>query len=219
MPNGSVSPMQFDFAELSGKDRYKLMVSTIVPRPIAWVVTQSAAGVVNAAPYSFFNGVAGDPPLISISIEGLGGGGRKDTAVNIRASGQFVVNMVNQTLAQEMVVTAIDFGPEASEVTEAGLVTAPSVKIATPRLADSPVGFECEVYKIVELPQDRDLVIGRILYMHLADAAVLDEAKRYVDTPALDLIGRMHGGGGYCRTGDQFELPRIPLSEWKRPAE
>ena len=98
--------MQFDFEEISARDRYKLMVSTIVPRPIAWVVTQSGAGVVNAAPYSFFNGVGGDPPLISISIEGRGGGGRKDTAVNIRENGQFVVNLVDFVVAKGMVVTA-----------------------------------------------------------------------------------------------------------------
>lgn len=211
--------MQFDFAEIAAKDRYKLMVSTIVPRPIAWVVTQSAAGVVNAAPYSFFNGVGGDPPLISISIEGRSGGGRKDTAVNIRQSGQFVVNMVDYAVAQEMVVTAIDFAPEVSEVEEARLTTAASVKVMPPRIAQSPVAFECEVYKIVELPNDRDLVLGRILYMHIADEAMLDAARTYVDTPVLDLVGRMHGGGWYCRTRDQFEVQRIPVEEWTRPAE
>ena len=98
------------------------MVSTIVPRPIAWVVTQSAEGVVNAAPYSFFNGVGGDPPLVSVSVEGRGGG-RKDTAVNIRDCGQFVVNLVSDAIAPAMVVTAIDFAPAVSEVTEARLAT------------------------------------------------------------------------------------------------
>ncbi len=87
------------------------MVSTIVPRPIAWVVTQSETGLVNAAPYSFFNGVGGDPPLITISIEGRPGGGLKDTAANIARSGQFVVNLVSDAMAQSMVVTAIDFDP------------------------------------------------------------------------------------------------------------
>ena len=211
--------MQFDFAAMAAKDRYKLMVSTILPRPIAWVVTQSAAGVVNAAPYSFFNGVGGEPPLVSISVEGKGGGGRKDTAVNIRASGQFVVNLVDYAVAKEMVVTAIDFAPEVSEVGEARLTTAPSVKIAPPRIAESPVAFECELYKIVELPHDRDLVLGRIVYMHIADAAVLDAERCYVDTPKLDLVGRMHGGGWYSRTSDLFEVPRIPIGEWKRAAE
>ena len=211
--------MEFDFEALLAKDRYKLMVSTIVPRPIAWVVTQSAAGLVNAAPYSFFNGIAGDPPLICISIEGRGGGVRKDTAVNIRESGQFVVNLVNDDMASAMVVTAIDFAPSVSEVSEARLTTAASVRITPPRIAQSPVAFECETYRTVELPHDRDLVIGRIIYMHVTDAAVLDAARCYIDTPALDLVGRMHGGGGYCRTRDVIDLPRIPAEAWKRAAE
>ena len=207
--------MQFDFAALSPKDRYKLMVSTIVPRPIAWVVTQSAVGVVNAAPYSFFNGIGGDPPLVSISIEGRGGGGRKDTAVNIRASGQFVINLVDAAIAREMVVSAIDFAPDISEVTEAGLTTTPSLRVAPPRIVESPVAFECETYQIVELPHDRDLVIGRVLYMHVADAAVLDASRCYIDTPKLDLVGRMHAGGWYTHTRDLFEIERIPVAEWK----
>jgi flavin reductase (DIM6/NTAB) family NADH-FMN oxidoreductase RutF len=210
--------MQFDFATLSDQECYKLLTSTVVPRPIAWVVTQSSAGVVNAAPYSFFNAVGGDPPLVSISIGGVGDGRRKDTAVNIRESGQFVVNLVNYTVAKDMVVTAIDFAPDVSEVTEARLTTAPSIKIKPPRIVESPVAFECELYKIIELPNDRDLVLGRVLYMHMDDAAVLDAERHYVDTPALDLVGRMHGGGWYSRTTDRFEIGRIPLSAWKRPA-
>ena len=208
--------MQYDFAQLPPKERYKLMVSTIVPRPIAWVVTQSPTGLVNAAPYSFFNGVAGDPPLISISIEGHPDGTRKDTAVNIRHSGQFVVNLVNDAIAPAMVVTAADFAADVSEVIEAGLTTLPSTHIAPPRIAESPVAFECETYQIVELPGHRDLVIGRILAMHIDDAGLIDPARHYVDTAALDLVGRMHGGGWYTRTRDQFEIARIAAESFKR---
>ena len=211
--------MQFDFTELSAKDRYKLMVSTILPRPIAWVVTQSAAGLVNAAPYSFFNGVGGDPPLVSISIEGRGDGACKDTSANIRGSGQFVVNLVSDALAHDMVVTAIDFAPDVSEVAEARLTTAPSMLVKPPRIAESPVAFECELYQVVELPHGRDLVIGRILCMHVADEAVQDAERCHIDTPKLDLVGRMHGGGLYSRTRDRFEIPRITVPECKRQAE
>ncbi len=209
--------MQFDFAALSGKDRYKLMVSTVVPRPIAWVVTQSADGVVNAAPYSFFNAVSDEPPLLMVSISGRGDGTRKDSAANIRQTGQFVVNLVSAASTPAMVVTAIDFDPATSEVAQAGLPTLPSVAIAPPRLADSPVAFECEHFQTIELDGDRDLVLGRILLMHVADEAVLDAARHYIDTPKLDLVGRMHGGGWYARTTDRFEVPRIPLAEWPRP--
>ena len=207
--------MQFDFAALAPKDRYKLMVSTILPRPIAWVVTQSAAGVVNAAPYSFFNGVGGDPPLFTVSIEGRASGGRKDTANNIRESGQFVVNLVSDAMCRDMVVTATDFDPATSEVAEARLATLPSVMVGPPRIALSPVAFECKTYQIVELPHERDLVIGEILYMHVADEAVMDAERCYIDTPKLDLVGRMHGGGWYTRTRDAYEVPRMSVAEWK----
>ena len=209
--------MQFDFAALPGRDCYKLLVSTVVPRPIAWVVTQSAAGLVNAAPYSFFNAISGDPPLLMVSIEGRGDGQRKDTAVNIRQSGQFVVNLVSDRTGPAMVVTAIDFDPLVSEVTEAGLAVAPSVRIAPPRLVDSPVAFECEHYQTVELPGDRDLVLGRVVMMHVADEAVLDASRCYIDTPRLELVGRMHGGGWYARTTDLVEIPRIPAGSWRPP--
>lgn len=207
--------MQFDFDALSGRDRYKLLVSTVVPRPIAWVVTQSESGVVNAAPYSFFNAISGDPPLLAVSIEGRPDGRRKDTAVNIRRSGQFVVNLVSDAMSSAMVVTAIDFDPTVSEVAEARLATLPSSKITPPRIADSPVAFECELYQDVELPGNRDLVLGRILAMHIADHAVIDAQRCYVDTPKLDLVGRMHGGGWYTRTRDAFELPRIDVADWQ----
>jgi flavin reductase (DIM6/NTAB) family NADH-FMN oxidoreductase RutF len=205
--------MQFDFDAISAKDRYKMIVATVVPRPIAWVVTQSAGGVVNAAPYSFFNAVSGTPPLLMVSLEAWPHG-RKDTANNIRASGQFVVSLVNEAMAPEMVVTAIEFGPAVSEVKEAKLATTPSIRVAPPRLTASPVSFECEVYQIVELPDQRDMVLGKILMAHIADDAVIDAGRCYIDTPKLDLIGRMHAGGMYTRTRDQFEQPRITVGEW-----
>ena len=206
--------MHFDFAMIPERERYKLMVSTVVPRPIAWVVTQSAAGLVNAAPYSFFNAVSGEPPLLVISIGERENGQPKDSAANIRASGQFVVNLVSEAMAQSMVVTAIEFDPSVSEVTQARLATTPSIRVAPPRLTQSPVAFECERYQTVSLPGERDLVIGRILAMHVADEAVLDASRHYIDTPKLRLVGRMHGGGWYTRTADTFELPRIAVKDW-----
>ncbi len=207
--------MLFDFDSLSAKDRYKMMVSTIVPRPIAWVVTQSAAGMVNAAPYSFFNAVSNDPPLLTVSMGGRSPGEHKDSAANIREGGQFVVNLVSEAMSAAMVVTAIEFDPGRSEVAEAGLQTVPSMRVAPPRIAGSPVAFECERYQVIDLPNN-SLVLGRILCMHVADAAVLDAARCYVDTPKLDLVGRMHGGGWYARTHDLFETPRITVAEWER---
>jgi len=206
--------MLFDLAALDAQNAYKLLVSTVVPRPIAWVTTQDLDGSVNAAPFSFFNAVSGDPPVVAIGIGGRAPGDVKDTGGNIRRTGQFVVNMVSDALAEKMNVTAIDFGKDVNELAEAGLATAPSAKVRPPRIAASPVAFECERLVIVDVGVDRSVVLGRVLAIHIADDCVLDPARCYVDTPKLDLIGRMHGGGWYARTRDRFELPRIAVADW-----
>jgi flavin reductase (DIM6/NTAB) family NADH-FMN oxidoreductase RutF len=186
----------------------------VVPRPIAWITTQDLDGSVNAAPFSFFNAVSGDPPVVAIGIGGRAPGDVKDTGGNIRRTGQFVVNMVSDALAEKMNITAIDFDKSVNELTEAGLTTAASAKVRPPRIAESPVSFECERLVIVEVGVDRAVVLGRVVAIHIKDEYVLDPARCYVDTPKLDLIGRMHGGGWYSRTRDRFELPRIPVGDW-----
>jgi flavin reductase (DIM6/NTAB) family NADH-FMN oxidoreductase RutF len=206
--------MLFDFDAIAPRDRYKLLVSTVVPRPIAWVVTQDPAGVLNAAPYSFFNVLSGDPPLVVIGIGGREPGDAKDTGANIRYNQQFVVNLVGAENAEAMNVTAIELPPEVDEIAQAGLHTAPSVHVAPPRIAESPVALECERFATIEVGADRVLVLGRVLAMHVRDDAVIDSARCYIDTPKLELIGRMHGSGWYARTTDLFEMPRIAVEAW-----
>jgi hypothetical protein len=208
--------MLFDFADLSAQDRYKLMVSTIVPRPIAWVVTQDAQGSVNAAPYSFFNAFSNDPPILILGIGGNPSGGEKDTAANIRATRQFVVNLVSVALGEAMNITAIEFPHGVDELYQAGLTTLPSTHIAPPRIAESPVAFECERFQTIEIGDDRSLVLGRVLAMHVRDDAVINPSRCYIDTPKLDLLGRMHGGGGYTTTRDIVQIPRIRAEDWVR---
>ena len=212
--------MLFDFAALSPDNRYKLLTATIVPRPIAWITSLDAEGKLNAAPFSFFNALAGDPPIVGIGIGGRHPGRRaghwKDSAANIRARGEFVVNLVPYDLREAMNVTAIEFAAEVDEVAEAGLETAPSTKVAPPRLAASPVALECQRFVTLEVEVDRTIVLGRVVAMHVRDDAVLDAERCHIDTPKLDLIGRMHGRGWYARTTDRFDMPRIPVSEWAR---
>jgi flavin reductase (DIM6/NTAB) family NADH-FMN oxidoreductase RutF len=206
--------MLFDFAELPPRERYKLLVSTITPRPIAWIVSQSAAGRLNAAPFSFFNAFAGNPPVLGIGIGSHEPGRPKDTRANILETKQFVVNLVSEQVAEAMNITAIEFPREIEELKQAGLTTAPSSHVKPPRIAESPVAFECELLQIVELGSESGLVLGKVLATHVRDEFVLDERKHYIDTPNLKLIGRMHGTGWYARTSDLFEMPRIPLKEW-----
>jgi len=206
--------MLFDFKEIPARECYKLLVSTVTPRPIAWVVSQSAKGIVNAAPFSFFNAFAGEPPVVGIGIGSHTPERAKDTRANIQDIGQFVVNLVSEANAEAMNITAIEFDPSVNELEQAGLTPVPSVRVKPPRISESPVAMECELMQIVEWGEN-GLVLGRVLAMHIHDECVLDAEKHYIDTPKLNLIGRMHGRGWYARTTDLFEMPRIPVKEWK----
>ena len=206
--------MLFDLTTLPPLDQYKLLASTVVPRPIAWVVSLSAEGRLNAAPFSFFNVFGAGPPILCIGIGARRPGDCKDTGENIRQTGEFVVNLVAHDNAEAMNVTAIEFGPEIDELAEAKLTTLPSFKVRPPRIAESPVAMECLRHSIIEFGPDRALVIGEVVAMHVRDDAVLDAERCHIDTPKLDLIGRMHGGGWYSRTTDRFDMPRIPVELW-----
>lgn len=206
--------MLFDFASLSAKERYKLLLSTVVPRPIAWIVSIGLNGQLNAAPFSFFNAFSAEPPVVGIGIGSHDPGNPKDTRRNIRDTRQFVVNLVSEEMAEAMNVTAIEFEPEANELSQAKLETIPSVHIKPPRIAGAPAAMECELMRIVDLGEN-GLVLGRVLAMHVREDFVLDPAKHYVDTPKMKIIGRMHGAGWYARTSDLFQMNRIPRRDWQ----
>jgi flavin reductase (DIM6/NTAB) family NADH-FMN oxidoreductase RutF len=213
--------MIFDFDAMPHGNRYKLLVSCVVPRPIAWVVTRDAAGVLNAAPYSFFNVFGEDPAVVAISVGPRPEGSAKDTLSNIQATGEFTLSMVPFDLAERMVITAADFPPEVDELAEAGLTTIASTKIGTPRIAESPVAMECTLWKTIPVGV-HTMVMGEVKAMHVADEAVMNAERAYIDTPKLDLVGRMHGRGWYSTTRDRVEIPRITPAEWaarKKAAE
>lgn len=206
--------MLFDFGKLTAQEKYKLLTAVVVPRPIAWVVSRSSEGRLNCAPFSFFNAFSGDPPIVCIGI-GAREGRPKDTAVNIQRTGEFVVNLVPERLAQQMNVTAIDFEPDVCEIDAAGLETIAGVTIGTPRLAASPVALECKRMVTLEIGIGRSIIVGVVNAVHIDDEFVLNGDRCHVDTPRLHLVGRMHGGGWYTRTNEQFLLPRIQEQEWR----
>ena len=206
--------MLFDFKEIPGKECYKLLVSTVTPRPIAWVVSQDANGVLNAAPFSFFNVFSGDPAVVAIGIGNRKPGQAKDSRANIRETGEFVVNLVSEANAEAMNITGIEFDSTVDELEQAGLTSLPSARVKPPRIAESPVAMECELMHIVDMGES-GLVLGRVVAIHVRDDLVLDAANHYIDKPRLKLLGRMHGRGWYARTSDLFEMPRIPVNEWK----
>ncbi len=206
--------MQFDMEALPPEKCYKVLTSTILPRPIAWISSQSASGALNAAPFSFFNMMGENPPIVTIGIMRHPEGRYKDTAANILETGEFVVNLVSEDLAQAMNITCIDAPTDVNELDLAKLTTAPSVKIKPPRIADSPVSLECVTYQVIETGPHQAIVLGRVLLAHVDDRVILDADRCYIDSPALRLIARMHGSGVYARTTDLFEMKRPTYAEF-----
>ncbi|QPM91316.1 flavin reductase family protein [Pseudooceanicola algae] len=194
-----------NFSDLTPREAYKVMIGTIVPRPIAWVTTVSPDGVVNAAPYSFFNCLSADPPILALGVENKADRSFKDTAYNIRMTECFTVNIVDRANVEAMSVTAAGVGPEVDEVALAGLTTAPGVKVACPRIAEAPVSFECERYLGIEVSSAREIILGRIVMAHIRQD-IIDPKTCYSDHEKLDAIGRM-GGNGYAGTMDYFDWP------------
>jgi flavin reductase (DIM6/NTAB) family NADH-FMN oxidoreductase RutF len=209
-----VTGMLFDMQSLPAQDCYKVLTATVTPRPIAWVTTLSEDGVVNAAPFSFFNVMGHEPPTVALGL--LPRAGRlKDTAANILATGEFVVNLVSEANAEAMNVTCIDAPPEVDELKLARLTAEASRFIAPPRILESPVSFECRALTSLVTGPRQTIVIGRVLCAHIADAFVQDTGRCYIDTKALRLIARMHGSGEYTRSTDLFHLDRPNWADWQ----
>lgn len=201
--------MDFDLRTLPLGARYKLLNSTVTPRPIAWVTTKSAAGLVNIAPYSFFNCVGVEPPLVVLGLlKNLATRELKDTATNIIETGEFVVNLVSEHDAERMNASSVDAPRDVSEAEYAGIETVPSQAVAPPRIASSPVSFECRKHTALDVGTHQTVILGEILVAHIADAFITDPAKFYLDTPAMKLIGRTHGAGWYVRNSDSFQINR-----------
>src|SRR5262245_46350144 len=195
--------MKFDFSSLTEDMRYKLMLATVLPRPIAWVTSQDRNGIVNAAPFSFFNAFGTEPPTLAIGVGRNSPTQPKDTALNIRATEEFVVNLVPFSAAEKMRASSMPFPHDVSEVSTVGLQTVPSEQVAPPRIAESPVSFECIFTQEIRLG-GFSLILGRIVMLHVRDEAVLDADRLHIDAANMDLIGRMEGAQ-YARTRDKFE--------------
>ena len=195
--------MQIDPATLGGRDLYRLMISCVIPRPIAFVTTLSREGVANLAPFSFFNGVSSRPPVLSISVGTKRDGSKKDTWRNIEETGEFVVNVVVTELMDAVITAAKELPHNVSEVDLAKQPTLPSIRVKPPRLANSPVSMECTLLKIVEV-EGTGLILGRVVLYHAKDEVVRDGR---VDPRLLTYVGRL-GDDFYCRVNDLFERPR-----------
>jgi flavin reductase (DIM6/NTAB) family NADH-FMN oxidoreductase RutF len=198
--------VQFDPKELTEKDVYKLLIGSVVPRPIAWVSTISTEGVVNLAPFSFFNVASRNPPMLCISIgPGVGEreGTEKDTLVNIRNQKEFVINVVPSSLGNEMQKTSENLPSDVDEFEAAGLTTLDSTIVKPRRVKEAPIQMECQLEQIIQLGGDH-LVIGRMIRYHINDDYYLGNYK--VDLEKLQPLGRL--AGNYSASREFFSLPR-----------
>ncbi len=207
--------MIVDPSSLPERESYRLMISAFVPRPIAFVSTRSRTGVDNCAPFSYSMGVSSHPMVLAVSV-GERDGRPKDTARNILDTREFVINLATEAIAEKMNVASGDYAGTVSEFTEAGLTPAPSEAVRAPRIAESPVNFECRLIRAVTVA-DNTVFFGEALRLHL-DEAILTSGL--VDVHKLRPIGRL-GGLRYCRTQEVFEMvrPKVKGPKAARPTD
>jgi len=206
--------MEFDFTTLPPKDRYRLLIGSVVPRPIALVTTRDEQGIPNAAPFSFFNCFSHDPPIVALGMELRAEGGLKDTVRIIRATREFVVNLVSEEIADHMNVCAVDFPEGMNELAEAGLTAAPSSVVKPPRIKESPVSMECQLIEELRFGEDgkRSIVLGEVLRFHVRDDVLTP--RGHIDLNAMKPVGRL-AGSGYIRLSDRFDIKRMSYGEWR----
>ena len=197
--------MELALSELSAKERYRLLIGLVVPRPIALITTRSEDGVVNAAPFSFFNLMGEDPPIMVVSLESRPDGSIKDTLRNIRWTGEFVVNLVDEAIAAAMHQASANYPPEVSEVSAVGLSLAPCREVAIERIAEAPASLECKVLQTVAIGPTRRIVIGKIFRLHVRDTLV-DPATKRIREDAYHPVGRLYANS-YVKTRERFTLP------------
>ena len=208
--------MRFDLEALPRSHAYKLLVGLVAPRPIALITSMDEQGRLNAAPFSAYNYLCTDPPILGIGVTNRPDEPfvPKDTARNIRRTGEFVVNIVSEDIAAQMNICATDFPSGISELQMAGLTTAPSEKVKVPRIAEAHAAMECVEHTTLEIGRSR-IILGRVVAVYVEDRYV-DPDGPYIKAEDLHAIGRMNGLGNYVRTRDAFiTIPRISYDEWK----
>jgi flavin reductase (DIM6/NTAB) family NADH-FMN oxidoreductase RutF len=212
--------MKFEMDKTPARQIYNLLIGLVAPRPIAWVTSMDENGRLNAAPFSAYNYLCTDPPIVGLGVMNRPGRGSipKDTARNIRRMGEFVINVVTEDLIEKMNVCATDFPAEVNELEMAGLTTAPSSVVKVPRIAEAHAALECTEFTTMEIGRSR-IVLGRVVAMYVEDQFIVpakDGKGPYIKADELHAMGRMNGLGNYVKTRDAFvTVPRISYEEWQ----
>ncbi len=203
--------MEFDFEALAGEVRYKLLCAFVAPRPIALVTTVSSEGIGNAAPMSFFNVFGDEPPLVIIGIRARPDGSPKDTTRNIKETGEFVVHMVDRSIADAMITCGIAFPPGEDEISFTNLGVCPSHKVKPKRILRAPAALECRLSNTVEYV-NRSIIFGQVVHMWVKDECI-DPKTLYVKNDAYRPLARLHGDF-YITAENLFEMPLPTYEEW-----
>src|SRR5258708_10895733 len=214
---GTMPALSYDLKTLSDHDRYKLLISLVIPRPIALVTSVGPTGIVNAAPFSFFNIFSETPPLAVLGLQARPSGGMKDTSAHIRDRGEFVINLVDEALGAQMNQCAVDFPPEVSEIEAAKLNLLPSERIKIPRIAEAPAALECRHFTTLEVSAQRRLAIGEIVHVHVRKG-LRDPDKMRVDMKQYHPLARLFGNF-YAPLGEPFTHVRQSYEEWAKGRE
>ncbi|MGD9738206.1 MAG: flavin reductase family protein [Bauldia sp.] len=209
----TASHVHFDFARLTQREKYKVLIGTVMPRPIAFVTTVSPEGIANAGAFSFFNILTHDPAILAIGIENYEDMRLKDTARNIRETGEFTVHIADDALVAQMEICSIKFGPEVDELATAGLVTVPGTMVKSPRIVAAPAALECRRFTTMEVGRARQIVMGEVVGAFVREDAV-DATTLHIDPGRIDAIGRL-AAHGYARTRDRYDLKTPTVAEWE----
>ena len=213
--------MQFEMEKTPHRQIYNLLIGLVAPRPIAWVTSMDHDGTLNAAPFSAYNYLCTDPPIVAMGVTNRPDARftPKDTARNIRRTSEFVVNVVTDDLLEKMNICATDFPAGVNELEMAGLTTAPSSVVKVPRIAEAHAALECREFTTMEIGRSR-IILGRVVAMYVEDRFIVPEqngAGPYIKADELHAVGRMNGLGNYARTRDAIvSVPRISYEEWQK---
>jgi flavin reductase (DIM6/NTAB) family NADH-FMN oxidoreductase RutF len=197
--------MDLELASLPALERYKLLIGLVIPRPIGWVSTWSENGVANCAPFSFFNVISEEPPLCILSFNRRSDGALKHSLKNIRRTGEFVVNLADESTANAMHLSSSEIPETESEFAATGLTPVPAKRVKHPRIAEAAASLECKVERRIEFGPERELVIGEILHIHARDG-IVDPVSKRVSEENYHPIGRLYASR-YCTTRQRFNLP------------
>lgn len=203
--------MEIDPKILVGRERYKVLTALITPRPIALVTTLTADGMVNAAPYSFFNMMCDEPPIVVLGVMRDVPDTLKDTARNLKESGEGVIHLTDMSTAEAMNDCATNFPSDMSEVEHAGFTLSDSVRVKVPRLAECPAALEVTFREAVKISDQREILIAEVVHIHVKDT-YYDAEKNYI-LPHYQALGRL-SGSDYAETSQRFSMPRVPYAEW-----